>query len=44
VGAPVRITVGRKSLEDDSVDVRARSANADERVRIDSVVKWVQAR
>jgi prolyl-tRNA synthetase len=44
VGAPVRVTVGRKSLEDDSVDVRARSANADERVRIDSVVKWVQAR
>jgi prolyl-tRNA synthetase len=43
VGAPVRVTVGRKSLEDGSVDARVRSANTDDRVRIDSVVKWVQA-
>jgi prolyl-tRNA synthetase len=44
VGAPARITIGRKSLDDGCADARVRSANTDERVRIDSVAKWVQAR
>jgi prolyl-tRNA synthetase len=40
VGAPLRVTVGRKSLEDDSVDVRARDQEGDERIARESVLKW----
>jgi prolyl-tRNA synthetase len=41
VGAPVRVTVGRKSLEDDAVDVRSRGAAEDNRVPVQDLVKWV---
>jgi prolyl-tRNA synthetase len=37
VGCPVRVIIGRKTLEDDSVDVRERATGADSRVPIDSV-------
>ena len=43
VGAPVRITVGKRSLEDGAVDARRRDGDSDRRVGIDSVVKWVEA-
>jgi prolyl-tRNA synthetase len=43
VGAPVRITVGKRSLEDGAVDARRRDGDGDRRVGIDSVVKWVEA-
>jgi prolyl-tRNA synthetase len=42
IGAPVRITIGRKTLEDDAVDVRERAAKVDERVAIAEVLKWMQ--
>jgi prolyl-tRNA synthetase len=32
LGVPLRVTVGRKTLEDDAVDVRIRATGADERV------------
>jgi prolyl-tRNA synthetase len=43
VGCPVRITVGRRSLDDGAVDARRRDGDTDERVMIESVVKWVDA-
>ena len=42
VGCPLRLTVGRRSLEDGAVDARRRGGDTDERVMIDSVVNWVQ--
>jgi prolyl-tRNA synthetase len=44
VGAPVRVTVGKKSLEDDSVDVRTRATSDDDRVPVQNVLKWVLER
>jgi prolyl-tRNA synthetase len=40
LGCPLRVTVGRKSLEDDSVDVRRRVDNTDSRVPRASVIDW----
>jgi prolyl-tRNA synthetase len=34
IGCPIRVTVGRKTLEDGAVDVRDREAGAEERVAI----------
>ena len=42
VGCPVRVIVGKKTLEDGSVDLRTRDGATDERVSIPDVVKWVQ--
>jgi len=44
LGAPVRVTVGRKSLEDGAVDVRTRDAGEDNRLNVKDLVKWVQER
>jgi prolyl-tRNA synthetase len=44
VGLPVRVTVGRKSLEDGAVDVRSRTDTADRRLGVAELVKWVQER
>ena len=41
VGAPLRIIVGKKTLEDACVDVRRRDSSGDERVPASDVVKWV---
>jgi prolyl-tRNA synthetase len=43
IGCPVRVTVGRRSLEDGAVDARRRDGDTDERVMIGSVVNWVNA-
>jgi prolyl-tRNA synthetase len=40
LGCPLRITVGRKSLDDGAVDVRRRSQDADTRVPRASVIDW----
>ena len=40
LGCPLRVTVGRKSLEDESVDVRRRVDNTDSRVPRASVIDW----
>jgi len=44
IGCPLRVTVGKKSLEDGSVDVRERAAAGDERVPASDVVKWAVER
>ena len=41
LGVPVRITVGKKSLEDGAVDVRMRATGADERIALESVLTLV---
>jgi prolyl-tRNA synthetase len=40
LGVPVRVTVGRRSLEDGAVDVRRRSDDGDTRVAHASVIDW----
>jgi prolyl-tRNA synthetase len=42
VGAPLRVIVGRKTLEDGAVDVRTRNGSVDERVASSDVLKWAQ--
>ncbi len=37
IGCPVRITIGRKTLEDGSVDVRERATGAESRVPLESL-------
>jgi prolyl-tRNA synthetase len=44
IGAPLRVIVGKKTLEDDSVDVRRRDGSAEGRVVASDVLKWVQDR
>ena len=44
LGAPFRVTVGRKSIDDRSLDVRERSSAEDERVPAESVRKWIEER
>jgi prolyl-tRNA synthetase len=41
VGCPVRVIVGKKSLEDDSADARRRDGGAEDRVQMSDVLKWV---
>jgi prolyl-tRNA synthetase len=42
VGCPVRVTVGKKTLEDGRVDVLRRSDRAEERVPVDALVDHVK--
>jgi prolyl-tRNA synthetase len=44
IGSPVRVTVGRKTLEDGSVDVRGRGDAQDQRVGVGNVLKWAKDR
>jgi prolyl-tRNA synthetase len=44
IGCPVRITVGRKTLEDESVDVRVRATGNEERVAVTDLAKRVGRR
>jgi prolyl-tRNA synthetase len=44
LGAPIRVTVGRKTLEDGAVDARTRDAGQDNRVNVKDLSKWVQER
>jgi prolyl-tRNA synthetase len=40
VGSPLRVIVGKKTLEDGAVDVRMRDGSRDERVPSSDVLKW----
>ncbi|HJR94807.1 MAG TPA: proline--tRNA ligase, partial [Gaiellaceae bacterium] len=40
IGAPLRVIVGKKSLDDGSVDVRRRDGSAEARVPASDVLKW----
>jgi prolyl-tRNA synthetase len=42
IGCPVRITVGKKTLEDGAVDVLVRADKGEERVKVDQVVGRVK--
>ena len=42
IGCPVRVTVGKKTLEDGSVDVLVRATRAEERVRVNDVPVHVE--
>jgi prolyl-tRNA synthetase len=44
IGCPVRVIVGKKTLDDAAADVRRRDGSADERVPVADVLKWVQQR
>jgi prolyl-tRNA synthetase len=44
LGMPVRVTVGKKTLEDGAVDVRVRATGADERIPRQSVITWAKER
>jgi prolyl-tRNA synthetase len=41
IGCPVRVIVGKKTLDDSSVDVRRRDGSAEDRVETSDVLKWV---
>jgi prolyl-tRNA synthetase len=41
VGSPVRVIVGRKTLDDGAVDVRRRDGSAEGRVATEDVLKWI---
>ena len=41
LGCPVRVIVGKKTLEDSSVDMRRRDGSAEARVPVTDVLKWV---
>ncbi len=42
LGLPIRITVGKKTLDDGAVDVRSRTAGADERIPRETVLTWIE--
>ena len=42
IGCPVRVTVGTKTREDESVDVLVRATRAEERVRVNDVPVHVE--
>jgi prolyl-tRNA synthetase len=42
IGCPVRVIVGKKTLDDGAADVRRRDGSSEERVAIPDVLKWVQ--
>jgi prolyl-tRNA synthetase len=44
VGSPLRVIVGKKTLEDGAVDVRTRDGSKEERVSSADVVKWAVQR
>ena len=42
VGCPLRVIVGKKTLDDGAVDVRRRDGSAEGRVRSADVLKWAR--
>jgi prolyl-tRNA synthetase len=42
VGCPLRVIVGKKTLDDDAVDVRRRDGSAEGRVQVADVLKWAK--
>jgi prolyl-tRNA synthetase len=44
IGCPFRLTVGRKAVEDDTVDLRERAKGEDEAVKLDDLVSAMRER
>jgi prolyl-tRNA synthetase len=42
IGCPLRVIVGKKTLDDESADVRRRDGSSETRVPVADVLKWVQ--
>jgi prolyl-tRNA synthetase len=42
VGCPLRVIVGKKTLDDGAVDVRRRDGSAEGRVAVEEVLKWAR--
>jgi prolyl-tRNA synthetase len=42
VGCPLRVIVGKKSLDDGAIDVRRRDGSGESRVPAADVLKWAQ--
>ncbi len=42
LGCPIRVTIGKKTLEDGAVDVRRRSDDADARVDRSALLTWME--
>ncbi len=42
LGVPVRVTVGKKTLDDGAVDVRVRETGADDRIPRETVLTWIE--
>ncbi len=42
IGAPARVIVGRKTLDDDAVDVRRRNGSDEARIPAADVLKWLE--
>ena len=41
LGVPIRVTVGKKTLDDGAVDVRIRATGADDRIPRETVLSWI---
>ena len=41
LGVPIRVTVGKKTLDDGAVDVRLRATGADDRIPRETVLSWI---
>jgi prolyl-tRNA synthetase len=42
LGVPIRVTVGKKTLDDGAVDVRIRATGADARIPSETVLSWIR--
>ena len=42
IGCPLRVIVGKKSLDDGAVDVRRRDGSAEGRIPVEEVLKWAR--
>jgi prolyl-tRNA synthetase len=42
LGVPIRVTVGKKTLDDGAVDVRIRATGADARIPRETVLTWIE--
>ena len=42
LGVPIRVTVGKKTLDDGAVDVRVRETGADDRIPRETVLTWTE--
>ncbi len=42
LGVPIRVTVGKKTLDDGAVDVRIRATGADDRIPRETVLTWIE--
>ena len=42
LGVPIRVTVGKKTLDDGAVDVRIRATGADDRIPRETTLTWIE--